>query len=68
MLIWLCKIYRSRHNKQEEGGRQSDSGGSPKTDHAGPGGARWSDQPGIYQGRHPQPCQRHHATGTDKMS
>lgn len=68
MLIWLCKIYRGRHNKQEGRGRRSDSGGSPPTDHAGPGGSRRSDQPGIYQGRHPQPGQRHHATGMDKMS
>lgn len=68
MLIWLYKIYRGRHNKQEGRGCGSDSGGSPPTDYAGPGGSRRSDQPGIYQGRHPQPGQRHHATGMDKMS
>lgn len=50
MLIWLYKIYRGRHNKQEGRGRGSDSGGSPPTDYAGPGGSRRSDQPGIYQG------------------
>ena len=54
---------RCWHNWQEEGGCRGHSGGPAPTDHAGPGDARRTVQPRVYQWRYPRPCQGHYATG-----